>query len=250
MRGKNPPPKERRRPPSAAPATAELLFKLPLGGRPTLLRQGEALPELEYEIDPERGATLDRDDEGHVALRPGKPRYFYVDLRRTCETCKVSFVFSAAEQKYFFEKRLFPFYSTPIHCPTCRRLRRGTRALNDAMAEALQGLEARPDEPAALLALAAAIVGLHQETGNGDLNKAISCARKAVSQATPSQLGEAAFWEAKAQLLAGRREKAVPLFRLAFEKLPGSKRCVPLRAETAAFLAGEKEASPASPPSP
>ncbi len=69
-----------------------------------------------------------------------------------------------------------------------------------------------------------------------------------VNKATPSQLGEAAFWEAKAHLLAGRREKAAPLFRLAFEKLPGSKRCVPMRAETAAFLAGEKDASPAPDP--
>lgn len=122
------------------------------------------------------------------------------------------------------------------------------KALQDELEAAREDLEERPDEPAALLAVAAAMVRLYEATGQGDLDKVIAFARKAARKATPSQLGEAAFWEAKAHLLAGRREKAVPLFRLAFEKLPGSKRCAPLRAETAEFLAGEKEAPAASAP--
>lgn len=213
---------------------AERLIKLPLGGRPTLVRKGEAPPKLEYEIDPGLPQSS----------RPGKARYFYMDSEHTCATCGVKFVFAASEQKHFFEKLRFPFYSAPIHCPTCRRLRRETQSLNDALEEAREELAASPDEPEALLALTAAMVRLHQETGMGDLEKAIACARKAARKSTPSQLGEAAFWEAKAQLLAGRREKAVPLFRLAFEKLPGNKRCVPLRAETAEFLTGETKVSP------
>lgn len=231
MNRKTPPSKESRSAPSgvAKPAAVRLL-KLPLGGRPSLLRKGEALPELEYEIDP-------------GGFGSGEARYFYVDSEHTCATCGVKFVFPAAEQKHFFEKLRFPFYSAPIHCPACRRLRRGTKALNEALVEARQELEARPEEPAALLAVAAAIVLLYEETGSGDLDKAIAHSRQAARKATHSQLGEAAFWEAKAQLLAGRREKAWPLFRVAFEKLPGNKRCAPLRAETAAYLAREEEAS-------
>jgi len=241
MTRKTPACKEQRRPPSDVPkAPAERLIKLPLGGRPSVLRKGEALPELEYEIDP-----------GLPASRLGQARYFYVDSAHTCATCGVSFVFAASEQKHFFEKLRFPFYSAPIHCPACRRLRRGTKELNDELDSARRELEERPEEPAALLAAAGAMVRLFEETGTGDLGKAIAYSRKAVRKATHSQLGEAAFWEAKAQLLAGRREKALPLFRVAFEKLPGSKRCLPLRAETAAFLAGEEEAEfrtgPASP---
>lgn len=233
MKGKNPPPKEKRRPASSVAKPAELLIQLPLGGRPSKVRQGEPLPSLEYGIDPGGGLTA----------RFGGARFFYVDAHLECRTCGVTFVFTAAEQKHFFEKLLFPLYSAPIHCPACRQLRRGTQALSEAMAAARQELEARPDDPLALLDVAAATLRLYEDSGHGDLAKVIACARKAARKATPSQLGEAAFWEAKAQLLAGRREKAVPLFRLAFEKLPGNQRCAPLREETKEFLAGSPNAA-------
>lgn len=245
MGRKTPPPKEHRHPRSAGKPPAERLVKLPLGGAPALLPKGRPVPSVEYEIDPGYprpllpGAASVDDGDGKVPAT----RYFYVDSRRGCVSCGVEFVFTAEEQKHFFEKLLFPFYSAPVHCPRCRRERRGMNELKDALQTAREELAAAPAEPTALLAVAAAIVRLYEPTGQGDLKEVIACARKAARQASPSQLGEAAFWEAKAQLLAGRRQKAVPLFQLAFEKLPGNKRCAPLRAETAEFLAAEKEAA-------
>jgi hypothetical protein len=57
------------------------------------------------------------------------PRYFYVDMERTCVQCGGKFVFSGGEQKFWYETLQFHFDSVATRCPECRRKRRSDKAM-------------------------------------------------------------------------------------------------------------------------
>ncbi len=138
------------------------------------------------------------------------PRYFYVDQHKTCVQCGEPFVFSAAEQKYWFESLHFHFDSVAIRCRSCRRRRRSRKALRQQIATVLEKRRAEPDNLSLDLELAEATVRYRELTGEGDLDRAIDATRR-VQKSWPEAV-EAAFWEARCHALAGRREKAVALF--------------------------------------
>ncbi len=137
------------------------------------------------------------------------PRYFYVDQKKTCLQCDGSFTFSAKEQKYWYETLKFSFDSVAIRCPPCRRRRRTARALRAQLASSLETIRQQPDDPVALLACAEATARLRQKHGAGDLDRAISHARRAARVWPDAR--EPTFWEGLCQVLAGRPEKAHPL---------------------------------------
>lgn len=144
------------------------------------------------------------------------PRYFYVDQDRRCVQCREEFVFRAGEQKYWYETLGFNFASVAIRCPSCRRRRRSDKALDHAVADAKREAAARPEDPAALLAVAEAIVEFHVRRGQGKLDEALAAARKARrllrdEPATARTLTH--YWEARAQARRGRVDEA----RAAFE---------------------------------
>lgn len=130
------------------------------------------------------------------------PKYFYVDETRRCIQCGESFTFSGREQKYWYETRQFNFNSVPVRCATCRRLRRSEHALREQVGRARASVGKTPDDPAAQLALARAIVELHERTDQGALNDAVAAARKAAK--LWSGVAEASLWEGIAQIRAGR----------------------------------------------
>lgn len=49
------------------------------------------------------------------------PRLWYVDATFCCARCAKSFVFSAQEQKFWYEELKFFVDSLPKHCSSCRR---------------------------------------------------------------------------------------------------------------------------------
>jgi len=65
----------------------------------------------------------------HTAVRadPGKqncsicPRYWYLDAIFLCARCDAEFLFSAAEQRTWYEEYGFWVDSRPTHCLVCRR---------------------------------------------------------------------------------------------------------------------------------
>ena len=132
------------------------------------------------------------------------PKYFYIDEDGECIQCGKSFIFHAAEQKYWYETLRFNFGSIPIRCVECRRKRRSEHALREQIAAAKA--EIRKMNPAAYIALARAIVEYHERTQCGNLDEAISAARKAEAVWPGSH--EPALWEGIAHALAGRRQKA------------------------------------------
>jgi hypothetical protein len=138
------------------------------------------------------------------------PKYFYIDEQRTCVQCGRHFVFSAEEQKFWYETLKFNFGSDAIRCIDCRRRKRTEKDLREEVATAMRDLKSRPKDHHVLIDLARALVMYREMTGEGSLEKATAACRKARKEWPLSH--EALFWEAKCQNLAGRREKARELF--------------------------------------
>ena len=52
------------------------------------------------------------------------PRHWYVDAIFVCHDCRSEFVFSASEQKFWYEDKQFYVDSLPKRCATCRKAER------------------------------------------------------------------------------------------------------------------------------
>lgn len=57
------------------------------------------------------------------------PRFWYIDASLTCHDCKRAFVFSADEQRYWYEELRFYVPFLPKRCATCRQIKRTKREL-------------------------------------------------------------------------------------------------------------------------
>ena len=147
------------------------------------------------------------------------PKYFYLDEGRSCVECGNDFVFTAIEQRFWYETLKFNFDSVAIRCPACRRRKRHQRTLNAQVAAARAVVAQTPESPTGYLDVAESLVRLHQQSGRGNLDDAIAAARKARTL-WPEGL-EPDFWEGIAHHLAGRVRRADALLRH-FVKQPGS----------------------------
>lgn len=191
-----------------------LFGKIPLVLRPVTVYTVEGSYEvmaLNYDLDytPKlpRGAV-----RGNVHLqnscfdlspRTYCPMYFYVNESMTCVQCEKDFVFSAQEQKYWHET--LKLLVGPVRCRDCRRRRRSERTLRLELTAAKAELERAPDDPAALLAMAEALVRYHRRFGQGKLAEAIAAARRAHKLAPRAY--EAVFWEGFSHIHDGRESK-------------------------------------------
>src|ERR1043166_2407644 len=52
------------------------------------------------------------------------PRFWYIDAAFLCEDCGQQFVFTAEEQRFWYEERGFYVDSTPNRCVSCRKANR------------------------------------------------------------------------------------------------------------------------------
>src|SRR5664279_3894678 len=137
-------------------------------------------------------------------------KYFYLDEQRTCVQCGDTFVFRAAEQKYWYETLKFNFGSVAVRCPRCRRKKRTEAALREQIGATLRELDEHGDDPRLWLALARTTVMYRERTGEGNLERAVAATRKtAEGLDSPEPL----FWEGRCQHLAGRRAKATKCFQ-------------------------------------
>lgn len=82
----------------------------------------------------------------------GTPFAAYVDRPFRCEDCGATAVFSAGEQRHWFETLGFLIWVYPKQCAPCRAERRRKAQRNDELADALHGLDAT--EPLQLEAVA------------------------------------------------------------------------------------------------
>ena len=151
------------------------------------------------------------------------PRYFYVDEQRGCIQCGKTFVFSAKEQKFWYERLKFNFHVQAVRCLTCRRKKRSEQAVRNQLLAASTKSKEEPEDPLALLAYSEAVAAHFALFDKGNLNKAIGCARKAYKRSP--RLYECLFWEARCQQLAGRPDKAAELFDRCIREASPVKRC-------------------------
>ncbi len=234
----------RKRPRKAAPSTSHArLYLHPLFGAvplaPTTVAGASGAPVVRWDFDLDwqpplpRGAV--RGDPRRQTYCCDPPRYYYVDQARTCLQCGASFVFGAAEQKYWYETLGFRLDATAVRCPPCRRKRRSDRAIRQTLALAVAEAAARPADPLVLAALAQATLTHVERFGNGDLDRALAACRKA-RKAAPD-LAQALYWEGRVQESAGRAAKAAVAYR-AFLEAVGSKGPAAHRNDATARLAG------------
>lgn len=70
------------------------------------------------------------------------PRYWYVDATFICRECGQEFVFTASEQRFWYEEKQFYVDSSPKSCVKCRRAERTRlelrRRYDATIAEALE----------------------------------------------------------------------------------------------------------------
>ncbi|MBK8597364.1 MAG: zinc-ribbon domain-containing protein [Holophagales bacterium] len=71
------------------------------------------------------------------------PRYFYVDLDRTCRDCGAPFVFSAREQKHWYETLGFRLDASAVRCLPCRRAFRRDKGIGRALSDASRAPSSR-----------------------------------------------------------------------------------------------------------
>lgn len=143
------------------------------------------------------------------------PRYFYEDEPRSCVECGLGFVFSAAEQKHWYESLKFHFDSVPIRCLGCRRKRRSEQSLQRALSDANERVRREPESATAQLLLAEAILRYREKTERGRIDAALAAARKArrlLKGHSSSEAADADFWEALGHALSGDFARAAPLF--------------------------------------
>jgi hypothetical protein len=95
-------------------------------------------------IRAKRALVADIDEQN---LGTGTPFAAYVDRPFRCGDCGKAAMFSALEQKHWFEELHFLIWVYPKQCAPCRALRRKRKGAQAALADALHGLdEADPDQ--------------------------------------------------------------------------------------------------------
>ncbi len=134
------------------------------------------------------------------------PRYYYQDRPSVCAGCGRDFVFSAREQKHWYEALKLHVDSKAVRCPACRREARYERGAMLRLDEARQALRLRPDDPESHLETARAIASLRAKHGRGPLDQAILACRTA--RRLGPQDPEPDYWEGVCQALANRSRRA------------------------------------------
>lgn len=109
----------------------------------------------------------------------GGPHYFYRDIQATCRACRADFIFSAGEQKHWFEELMLWNEIIPRECRDCRRRKHHDRISHTRLAEAIRRLKVDPDDEDAHLQAARATALLAERIGMPALERGVGFARRA-----------------------------------------------------------------------
>ena len=133
----------------------------------------------------------------------GGPRLLYRDLQRRCRVCRADFLFSAAQQKRWYEEYGLLNEIVAVRCPPCAREDRTERADQKLLMDAHAALRAAPRDAGALLGVARATAALAERVGAPALDRAIGAARRAARSAEHASEAEAVL----ATLIAARESR-------------------------------------------
>lgn len=99
-------------------------------------------------------------------------------LEKVCRSCKVPFVFTAAEQKHWYETLRFHIDSTAVRCGPCRRALRRLELARKRYEKAVHAVADAPSKKTHLDA-AAATLQVIRAGGRAPIDRAIGHARRA-----------------------------------------------------------------------
>ena len=100
-------------------------------------------------------------------------------LEKVCHECRATFVFTAAEQKRWYETLGFFVDATAVRCGPCRRARQGLERARKRYAVALHAAAESPSKKTHLEAARAALQVIHAG-GHAPVDKAVAHARRAL----------------------------------------------------------------------
>jgi predicted Rdx family selenoprotein len=183
--------------------------------------------DLDYAPPMPKGAVRGNVHKQQFCVMCHVPRYFFIDAARVCMQCGKSFVFTASEQKHWYEALNFHFDSVATRCAPCRRARRSDKAVRQTLSAARAQVTTRPDDAGAQLALAEALVRYWQRHSDGPLDDAIAACRKTrrlVADHPGLDACESLFWEGLAQTLAERPAQARELLERFAAEAPSKGR--------------------------
>jgi tetratricopeptide (TPR) repeat protein len=147
----------------------------------------------------------------------GIPRYFYCDVDVVCVVCRAKDVFSAREQKQWYETYKIPTYVEANRCSGCRKILQTQRRLTAAVAFAAT----HPTDANAWLEEARRRMELFKYKEAGDLAKAMACLRKA-ARLDPG-LKDVTYWEGVLYERRLQPKKALAKYREFLEMMGRSK---------------------------
>ena len=148
------------------------------------------------------------------------PAYFYQDQKRHCVQCRETFVFSAKEQRFWYETLQFSMHTDAVRCVDCRRKRRTLKSAQVRYAKVAAFADS--NEPEQLIEFASAYLDLIDRGAGGDSAKVIATARKA--RRLNKSWADPLYWEARGQQSAGRPKKAMELYEQFLSDDPHSPR--------------------------
>lgn len=135
------------------------------------------------------------------------PYGYYTNTNLSCIQCEEDFTFDAAEQKFWYETLEFHYRSIPNRCPDCRKQKRAENSLKANMDHFYELYTKNPKDVLTMLHLARAICLHYEKFQIGNLDLAISLARKVKEM--DKNVHEGSYWEGAGLYLSNHYTKAL-----------------------------------------
>jgi Probable zinc-ribbon domain len=201
-------------------APADRIITLPVVGPVALIRNATDTAwvwDLNYKPPLPMGAL--RGNPGRQIFCCDAPRYAYVDEPRTCVQCGAEFVFSAKEQKHWYEVLQFRLDSHAIRCLPCRRQRRSERAVQRRLDAVMKFRDS--DDAGEVIEFVSALCEFIERTGNGKAATAVAAARRA--RRLQPEWTDPLYWEARAHACNDQPDKARLIYQQFLDEAAASK---------------------------
>ncbi len=135
----------------------------------------------------------------------GIPDY-YEDQTFTCRGCQEKFVFTASEQRAWYEHFKIPIHAGRVRCPDCQDEHKDDISLKQHFDEATEQLKSHPDHWAINLEFGRLAVMLHESSGGGKyMDRAIAALKRAHD--LNSKAHEAVYWLGRCYEFTGNMKR-------------------------------------------
>lgn len=135
-----------------------------------------------------------------------RPPEIYTDQYPKCRDCGREFLFSAEEQRAWYEEFGIPHHATAARCRDCAAIHKASANVKEQYDAASNALKQSPDDPAANLQFAKIAFVYRQALKPGGMEDVVGALNRTLRLA-PQEL-EAYYWLALCHEKLGRLEKA------------------------------------------